>query len=112
MLRGLTGSPALVTRAPLFDILKLKLLCFLKNASGNMTRARGVLARDQVAAGFGGYFSDPESGDLGSDARYHAHDSQICTLRARQQLFTQRQSPRSKDRGPIEGRLRCPALPE
>ena len=102
MLRGVTGRSVSVTEALIFDILKSDLLRVVKDASGGMLPADGVLARDQVSAGIGSRFSARESSDSDSDGHHHTHHSQPRTLHARHEQVRQRLSPRSSDRGPIE----------
>jgi hypothetical protein len=67
MLRRLTGSIVPVTGTWFIDILKLQSLRVLKDASGDMSPAEGVLARDQVPAGFGVCSRALESLDSAAD---------------------------------------------
>ena len=104
MLRGVTNSSVPVTGTRFIDILKPQSLCVVKDASGDITPADDVFARDQGSAGIGGSFSAPEVVDAGSVARQHAHGSLRRILRVRHEQVRQSDSPRSPDRGPIEAR--------
>jgi hypothetical protein len=104
MLRGVIGSSVPVTGTWIFDILKQKSLRVVKDASGDMLPADGMLARDQAPVGFGGSFSVRESVESGFAAHHYTHDSQSDILRAHKEQVRHKHSPRSPDRGPIEAR--------
>ena len=104
MLRGMTGSSVPATGTLVFDIPKPQSLCVVKDASGGMMSADGVIARDQVMADISGRFSVRESTDSGSGKRLHSHDSQSLTLHANREQFTPGAFPCPPGRGPIEAR--------
>ncbi len=72
------------------------------DARGDIIPVIGVLARDQVLAGFAVRLAAHEKVNVGSNVRRLTHDSQTHTLHAQQERFTQELSPRPPWRGPIE----------
>ena len=106
MLRGVIDLSDPVTGARFIDILKLPALRVIKDASGDMLAADGVLARNRVQTGVGGIFLMRESVKLGFGTCQRKYDSQCRALRSDFEQLTHRPSPRGNSRGPIEARPR------
>lgn len=104
MLRGVIDLSDPVTGARFIDILKLPALRVIKDASGDMLAADGVLARNRVQTGVGGIFLMQESVKLGFGTCQRKYDSQCRALRSDFEQLTHRHSPRGNSRGPIEAR--------
>ena len=90
MLRGVIDLSDPVTGARFIDILKLPALRVIKDASGDMLAADGVLARNRVQTGVGGIFLMRESVKLGFGTCQRKYDSQCRALRSDFEQLTHR----------------------